>query len=162
MRYHDKEDDLLELIPCYIEKICHIPFEPQIIRGKMGGKFLKKYKMLDPEVRPYLINSFRLIGWPDPFPKGKLMMNNDKDLALNKQIAKEPLTLIYPEARIKQKNSPIPIFIPNAAVMWKMMRACIGCEWPGDLWFNLKPEDCINFNYTDEEGLTGTEGEDEY
>jgi hypothetical protein len=47
--------------------------------------------------------------------------------------------------------------------MWKLMRACIGCEWAADLWFNLKPEDCINFNYTDdEEGFTGTEGEEEY
>ena len=87
VRYHDKDDDLLELIPCYIKQICTIPFEPQILRGKLGGKFLKKYKLLDPEVRPYLINSFRLIGWPDPFPKGRLMMNNEADLKLNKSIA---------------------------------------------------------------------------
>ena len=57
-------------------------------------------------------------------------------------------------------HSPIPIFIPNAAVMWKLMRACIGCEWAADLWINLNPEDCINFNFTDDEGtMTGEDGE---
>ena len=33
-------------------------------------------------------------------------------------------------------NSPIPVFIPNAAVMWKMMRACIAVKRPEDLWVN--------------------------
>ena len=44
--------------------------------------------------------------------------------------------------------------------MWKLMRACIGCEWAADLWINLNPEDCINFNFTDDEGtMTGEDGE---
>ena len=45
--------------------------------------------------------------------------------------------LVYHENRYKEDCSPYTIYLPSNDVMFKMMRACLGCEKDYDLWFNL-------------------------
>ena len=72
------------------------------------------------EKKPWLVNSFWTIGWPDPFPDEHsnidgLFLDNEKDL-------------VYNESRYTEEHSPFMLYIPNKVVMVKIMRACLGCE----------------------------------
>ena len=92
--------------------------------------------MLDESVKHFLINSFPKIGLTDPFPNEEESMNNEEDTALNNMMLVDPHVMIYPKCRIIHNDSPQPIYIPNRAMMFKLMRACIGITNPNDLWFN--------------------------
>lgn len=98
--------------------------------------------MMDEHVKHFLINSFPKIGLTDPFPNEEKSMNNEEDIELNNMMLMDPHVLIYPKCRISENNSPQPIYIPNRAVMFKLMRACIGITRPEDLWFNLNNTKC--------------------
>ena len=87
---------------------------------------MKKYDLLEEETQDFLINSFHRIGWIDPFPNEEIMMNNDEDKGVNEMVSENPKISIYPSIRVYGKNSPQQIYIPNKAVMFKIMRACIG------------------------------------
>ena len=45
-----------------------------------------------------------------------------------------PNGLVYAESRFKEEFSPMVIYVPSRLIMMKLMRACIACEFPGDLW----------------------------
>ena len=65
------------------------------------------------------------------------MMTSEDDLARNLIITEEQrykIDYIYPASRILHSQSPWQIYIPNKAVMFKLMRACIDVNRPEDLW----------------------------
>jgi hypothetical protein len=110
------------------------------------------------------INSFAQIGWTDPFPRpvctGEFVEEPDItdsiatqhiDMAVkkNKDILaknflyqdktvlgkkKKEVKLIYPLIRYDPDDSPMTIYIPTRSVMFKLMRACLGCKHVEDLW----------------------------
>ena len=67
------------------------------------------------------------------------MMENDIDNEFNEHLREDHQTLVYPEERLSGPNSPMVIYIPNKAVMFKIMRACIGKKSKEDLWVNFNP-----------------------
>ena len=47
---------------------------------------------------------------------------------------------IYPDLRMDiGTDSPIQIFIPSKALMFKLMRSCINIKNKNDLWINQLP-----------------------
>jgi len=57
---------------------------------------------------------------------------------------KKATDLVYHENRYKEQYSPYVIYLPSNDVMFKMMRACLGCDKADDLWFlhgNKKKEE---------------------
>ena len=56
--------------------------------------------------------------------------------------------LTYHLDRYVEECSPMCVYIPNRALLWKMMRACIGVSDVGDLWIyhcdihGVKAKDC--------------------
>ena len=86
----------------------------------------KDLGMMKIEPKPWFINSFWTIGWPDPFPDEH--SNADKDFLRNKE------DLVYQDSRYVKETSPSVIYIPNKVVMIKIMRACIGVTYISELW----------------------------
>ena len=64
------------------------------------------------------------------------MVSPLEDMDLNASVVQDSTVFIYPRDKILAKNSPMQIYIPSAAVMFKMMRACIDIKDPSDLWMN--------------------------
>ena len=77
------------------------------------------------------VNSFRGIGWPDPFP--------DEFSSCEKDFLKYRYELVYQEARYSPYYSPFMIYIPSRHVMVKLMRSCLGCETKEDFWIHDYP-----------------------
>ena len=52
--------------------------------------------------------------------------------------AKTPakVDLTYTIDRYVEENSPVCVYIPSKLMMFKMMKACIGCHQPEDLWIH--------------------------
>ena len=71
----------------------------------------------------------------DPFPDEQTNMG-DNGLIGNKEITIE--TLVYPEYKYQKKQSPNAMYFPGTYILWKMMRACLGCQTPQELWFNRR------------------------
>ena len=46
----------------------------------------------------------------------------------------DTIKLIYPRDRYTSEHSPMTIYIPTREIMFKMMRACLGCKNVEDLW----------------------------
>lgn len=44
--------------------------------------------------------------------------------------------LVYPATRYRQGQSPNSMYIPGRHLLFKMMRATLGCRTEKDLWFN--------------------------
>ena len=85
-------------------------------------------KVMVREPPTYLINSFERLGWQDPFPDDDQMMTSEDDMSRNKILSDEQrykFDYIYPASRILHSQSPQQIYIPNKALMFKLMRACI-------------------------------------
>ena len=53
-----------------------------------------------------------------------------------KNIKKHSHDLVYRKGIIGTTYSPPCIYLPTRNVMFKLMRACIGVKYAGDLWFN--------------------------
>ena len=115
------------------------------------GAFLHTKKSLSfygvkPETAIHSVNKFHQLGWSDPFPISKL--KDDKDSQKNykkkayksniKKFSKECFftdgALIYNRKRNCEDFSPMCVYIPSRDLIFKMMRACIGCEKIEDLW----------------------------
>lgn len=77
--------------------------------------------------------SFESLGLLDPFPDENSNLVDDSVLDTNDQIKME--SQVYPASRFTSQ-SPRCIFIPSKQVMLKLIKACMGCESPNDLWFN--------------------------
>ena len=85
------------------------------LAGHIDNHFLKKYDLYYSEDKPYLINSFEQINWPDPFPredgfKTKIINpSKNTDFVYKNEFINNP------------KKSPHTIFIPRPEMMFKMM-----------------------------------------
>ena len=44
------------------------------------------------------------------------------------------IDLAYPIKCYFEDNSPSCIYIPSNETLFKMMKACVGCQFPEDLW----------------------------
>jgi len=81
-----------------------------------------------------MIMSFWQIGMADPFPDESTFVSDEHAM-----IGKENLSvdkLVYPRYRYIEGQSPLAIYIPSRPIMVKIMRACMGCHTPDELWFN--------------------------
>ena len=110
------------------------PNEETLKNSKISSKFLdkasrfvlKEEKQTD---KTFLINRFFDIGWADPFAA-------DNDGLVKDQLLTDPEDLVYENCRYVQRYSPYVIYVPKKEVMLKIMRACIGCKQPKDLWIH--------------------------
>lgn len=71
----------------------------------------------------------------DPFPDGQTQDFSDQSLLKNNNNIKID-DLVYPEKRYVEGMCPLMMYIPGKYLMFKMMRACLGCKNENDLWFN--------------------------
>ena len=79
--------------------------------------------------------AFQSIGLPDPFPEEDTQdLEYQQILGNNEIVIKD---LVYPDCRFNVDYSPRTIFMPTKQVMFKMIRACLGCDGPQDLWYRL-------------------------
>ena len=88
---------------------------------------LSRYGLDDPN-KDYMINSFAKIGMPDPFPENVLMMTTEEDTELLERSLVDHDVYVYPDWKNDPYQSPKRIWIPNKAVMFKIMRPCIGIK----------------------------------
>ena len=110
------------------------PLDKTIVNADISAKFFDVFKtfetgepFLTSKVRPYVINSFEEIGWPDPFP--------DK---IVKCMELDPMIPVYQKERLTGPNSPPCIYLPNDELFMKMLRACINVKFIEELWINNK------------------------
>ena len=85
--------------------------------------------------QPFLIHTFWSIGMADPFPDESTMFEENT----NKFIGPDPFThdhLVYPKQRYQPDQSPMIMYLPGRYILIKIIRACMGCYKPEDLWFN--------------------------
>ena len=78
------------------------------------------------------------VGLEDPFPEDDhniLGSLDDIDPDVYR-IPESPDEPIYAFSRYKAEYSPYQIYVPRKEIMLKLMRACLGCKVPSDLWFN--------------------------
>ena len=66
------------------------------------------------------------------------MMMDQFDKDLFSEVLKDPNVLIYSKERTMTKISPSMVYLPNKAVMFKIMRACLDTYYIDDLWINFK------------------------
>lgn len=75
------------------------------------------------------------MGLPDPFPDESTVM--DTNNCYNDPNSKFTVEdMVYPKSRYFDEYSPMIIYIPSKPMMVKIMRACMGCQSPADLWIN--------------------------
>lgn len=82
----------------------------------------------------FMVNTFWSIGMSDPFPDESTILEQESHLFTN--VAFDINTHVYPSYKYKEGQIPFMIFIPSKQLMMKLMRSCIGCSSPRDLWFN--------------------------
>ena len=96
------------------------------IEGAISPALERALGIAKPQSKPWLVNSFWNIGWPDPFP--------DEHSSIDREFLVDRDALIYHESRYNDLNSPIAVWIPSKLVLIKMMRACIGVDKVENLW----------------------------
>ena len=69
------------------------------------------------------------------------MMDNKNDKELVKKVLNDSSHFMYPEERTVGVDSPMMIYFPNKALMFKIMRACIGINKIEDLWISNNNDD---------------------
>ena len=52
------------------------------------------------------------------------------------EFLRDPEDLVYHESRYTEDYSPLVIYVPSKMVLVKLMRACMACDDPSDLWIN--------------------------
>lgn len=82
------------------------------------------------------VNAFWHIGISDPYPDESTIVEAQNQLLGDEEFTLEKL--VYPKQRYAKGVIPMQIYIPSKQVMLKIIRACIGCDEVGDLWFNRK------------------------
>jgi len=120
--------DISKTVCSFTARAANLPFE-----------FEQKYdlQLRDPsliEKQPWLIHTFWSLGMADPFPDESTIVET-----LNQYISAEPFSLgtpVYPRGRMNPAQSPVTLYIPSRYLMIKMIRACLDCHNPYDLWFN--------------------------
>jgi hypothetical protein len=77
------------------------------------------------------INSFKSIGWPDPFP--------DDYSSIEGGYLKDRFKFVYQDHRYTPDHSPFMIYIPSRHVMVKLMRSCLGIQSLDEFWIYNYP-----------------------
>ena len=57
--------------------------------------FLVKYNIAESDIKPFCINSFQTLGWPDPFPFDCANLDSSKPDGHNLIIPKNEEDLVY-------------------------------------------------------------------
>lgn len=91
-----------------------------------------------PERTIHKINSFFDIGWADPFTEES---PNGLDLIKSIKLPSAANDLVYHESRYREEFSPYVVYIPTDDIMFKLMRACLGCSKIEDLWIYQNDND---------------------
>ena len=105
--------------------------------------------MADHVSKTWLVNDWEDIGVSDPFPHEESTNN------ISFAMPETPENFVYAEERLQKEISPYCIFVPRKEVMWKMMRACIGCKETSDLWiFQDEDHSRSHLYYTDQRDTT--------
>mmetsp|Transcript_38258 Transcript_38258/g.58324 ORF Transcript_38258/g.58324 Transcript_38258/m.58324 type:complete len:85 (-) Transcript_38258:25-279(-) len=81
-----------------------------------------------------MVMSFWQIGMADPFPDESTVITDEHTLIGNEELTVD--NLVYPRYRYVEGQSPLSIYIPSKMIMAKLIRACMGCISPDELWFN--------------------------
>lgn len=103
--------------------------------SKIPSDFLVKYDIVE-DYKPFLINSFRTVGWSDPFPdEGETIIGSRLEEFLNLFVHEDAQDLVYEPSRYCKEHSPLHLYVPKKEVMLKIMRACIGVNKITDFWF---------------------------
>ena len=107
------------------------------IEASLDPNFLIKYGFVENinDLKQFNINSFKQIGFPDPFYNTDYLKQAVDDSSLVKFFS-ETTDLVYPDKWYKLENSPLCIYIPRKELMFKIMRGCIGVTKENELWFN--------------------------
>ena len=131
---HDPEE-LIELITERSERflITQSLFDHTVenSRNSISNEIIKRYK-LNQGNYDFTVNSFERVGLADPFPGDKDNTDKEATLAWNSRILDAPLEVqIYPNSKAYDASmTPLQIFIPSRAVMFKLMRSCIDIKYP--------------------------------
>ena len=83
------------------------------------------------KLQPFRINTFWSLGLSDPFPDEATMI--DKQCHMT---GKERFNLDENVYNMRPINDFRLVYVPNRIVLFKMMRACIDCSSPDELWLN--------------------------
>ena len=115
-----------------------------LANSRVTRDFLKKYDLIEKN-KSFLVNSFWMIGWDDPFPDDdEFIIGSIDDPAPDLKSPEAADDWVYPEFRYVEGNAPNQIYIPRKEIMLKIMRACIGVKNPEDLWINSKDSQIEN------------------
>ena len=80
------------------------------------------------EPKSYFINSFEQVGLQDPFP------DEESAYECEGRLPTDFGDLVYARSRYEDDKSPYNLYLPNKAIMFKLMRACINVANPNKLW----------------------------
>ena len=85
-----------------------------------------------------MINSFTQVGLEDPFPNDDEYIEGSLDDVDPEvyRVPTKPEDTVYGESRFIEGFGPYCLYIPRKEIMLKLMRACVNCKEPSDLWFN--------------------------
>jgi hypothetical protein len=53
---------------------------------------------------------------------------------VKKEVSGTFVDLAYPVKCFNEETSPSCVYIPSCEIMFKLMKACVGCSTPEDLW----------------------------
>ena len=107
-------------------------------KNTLTTEIIRKYNLNEGQY-DFTVNSFERVGLADPFPNDEDEADRESDLARNAKILEDPLQVpIYPDWKAYDPSmTPLQIFIPSKALMFKLMRSCIDVKLPQDLWINV-------------------------
>ena len=99
--------------------------------AKIAKKFaFKKYGLFDATDLANRINTFKCLGYKDPFPNESKFESDWRPPASSDD-------LVYDHSRLKNDTiPPFLIYLPRKELMFKLMRACISVKHEHQLWFN--------------------------
>ena len=80
-----------------------------------------------------MVHTFWSIGMADPFPDESTAMEEDNTWIEGAFAISAP---VYPKSRYLPDQSPAMLYVPSKYMMIKIIRACMGCTEPTDLWFH--------------------------
>lgn len=92
--------------------------------------------------------TFEELGWPDPFPvvnqekkesKYSFSSRPKKEVDKAKEIKKAIKRYMEKLKDTIGSKKIQSLALPNKKIMFKMMRACIGCNVPEKLWIYIDP-----------------------
>ena len=99
-------------------------------------------EILDPQGIPTTGNKYAQIRLQEEFQK-KISGYNEWLRTKNQQTPSNILEengMAYVDSLYSKDRSPMCVYMPSNAVLFKIMRACIGCENIEDLWISSDQE----------------------